>query len=86
MKTITLEEHYMSPGYADGPGRTAREAANRLGDHMAKVFEQLLDVGEKRIALMDEAGIDMQVLSISHPGPEQLEASEARNTIVPFSS
>ena len=77
MKTITLEEHYMSPGYADGPGRIAREAANRLGDHMAKVFEQLLDVGKKRIALMDEAGIDIQVLSISSPGAEQLEASEA---------
>ena len=77
MKTITLEEHYMSPGYADGPGQVAREAAQRLDDHMAKVFEQLLDVGEKRIALMDEAGIDIQVLSISSSGTEQLEAPEA---------
>jgi predicted TIM-barrel fold metal-dependent hydrolase len=77
MKTIALEEHCMSPGYADGHGRNFRESAERDGGHMAKVVEQLLDVGKKRIALMDEAGIDMQVLSISHPGPEQLEASEA---------
>ena len=77
MKTITLEEHYMSPGYVDGPGSIARENAKRLGEHMVKVFEQVLDVGKKRIALMDEAGIDIQVLSISSPGAEQLEASEA---------
>ena len=77
MKTITLEEHYMSPGYADGPGRNFREDAKRGREPMAKVFEQLLDVGNKRIALMDEAGIDMQVLSIHFPGTEQLEASEA---------
>ena len=77
MKTITLEEHYLSPGYADGPGRNLRENAKRGGDRMAKVFEQLADIGKNRIALMDEAGIDMQVLSIQSPGTEQLEASEA---------
>jgi predicted TIM-barrel fold metal-dependent hydrolase len=77
MKTITLEEHYISPGYADGPGPNLRENAKRGGDRMAKVFEQLADLGKDRIALMDEAGIDMQVLSISSPGTEQLEASEA---------
>ncbi len=77
MKTITLEEHYISPGYADGPGRNFRENVKRGGDRMAKVFEQLADLGKNRIALMDEAGIDMQVLSINSPGTEQLEASEA---------
>ncbi|MFC1945413.1 amidohydrolase family protein [Chloroflexota bacterium] len=77
MKTITLEEHYMSPGYADGPGRSFRENAKRGGDRMATIFEQLADLGNKRIALMDEAGIDMQVLSSNPPGAEQLEASEA---------
>jgi predicted TIM-barrel fold metal-dependent hydrolase len=77
MKTITLEEHYMSPEYADGPGSNFRETAKKGGDHMAKAFEQLLDIGKSRIALMDASGIDMQVLSISSPGTEQLEASEA---------
>ncbi len=77
MKTIALEEHYMSPGYADGPGRDHRENAQRDGGQMAKVFEQLVDLGKNRITLMDEAGIDMQVLSSTSPGTEQLEASEA---------
>jgi hypothetical protein len=37
----------------------------------------LCDMGEGRIAQMDAAGIDMQVLSLSAPGVEQLEASDA---------
>jgi hypothetical protein len=44
---------------------------------MAKVLDQLVDVGEKRIGAMDTAGIDMQVLSINSPGVEQLGADEA---------
>jgi len=36
---------------------------------------QVQDLGAGRLALMDEAGIDMQVLS-HHPGLEQLEAGE----------
>ena len=42
-----------------------------------KLFEQLCDVGEKRIAKMDAARIDMQVLSLTSPGTEQLEAAHA---------
>ena len=77
MKTILVEEHFMSPGFAEGPGRNFVENAKKGGDHQVKALEQLTDVGKKRIAAMDEAGIDMQVLSISSPGAEQLEASEA---------
>jgi predicted TIM-barrel fold metal-dependent hydrolase len=38
--------------------------------------EQLQDIGDKRIAEMDAAGIDMQVLSLNSPGVEQAEAAE----------
>jgi hypothetical protein len=77
MKTITLEEHYISPGYAAGPERNARENTLRGGERPIGIVEQLSNLGEKRIKLMDEAGIDVQVLSISSPGTEQLEANEA---------
>lgn len=77
MKTILVEEHFMSPGFTEGPGRQFVENAKKGGEHEAKVLEQLTDIGEKRIAAMDEAGIDMQVLSLNSPGTEQLEASEA---------
>ncbi len=77
MRTIAVEEHYMSPGYINGPGRGFRENATRGGGRMAEILEKLIDVGEKRIALMDEARIDMQVLSIHAPGAEQLPGAEA---------
>ncbi|MBM2825561.1 MAG: amidohydrolase [Dehalococcoidales bacterium] len=77
MKTILVEEHFMSPGFAEGPGHNFVENAKKGGEQEVKALEQLTDVGKKRITAMDEAGIDMQVLSISSPGVEQLEASEA---------
>ena len=77
MRAIALEEHFVSPGFLDGPGRELREKAARLGERGARLFEQLGDVGEGRIAAMDEAGIDVQVLSLTSPGTEQLAAPDA---------
>ena len=39
-------------------------------------FERLQDIGDKRIAEMDAAGIDMQVLSLNAPGVEQAEVAD----------
>jgi len=77
MKTITLEEHYASPSFLDGPGKRLREHASAFTGPRANLLEQLSDVGEKRIAAMDAAGIDMQVLCLTSPGAEQLEGDEA---------
>jgi Caspase domain len=76
MRTITLEEHFVSPGFLDGAGRELKEQALRFGG-AAKLLEQLCDIGDKRLAEMDAAGIDMQVLSLTSPGAEQLEAADA---------
>jgi len=77
MRTISLEEHYASPGFLDGPGRELKAQALKFGAAAAKLFEQLCDVGEKRITEMDSAKIDMQVLSLTSPGTEQLEVADA---------
>ena len=77
MRTITLEEHFASPGFLDGPGKDLKERALRFGARAVHLFEQLTDLGDKRIAEMDAAGIDMQVLSLTSPGAEQLEAAQA---------
>lgn len=77
MRTITLEEHYVSPGFLEGPGRQLKERAKSPGNRVADLIGQLCEVGEKRIAAMDAAGIDVQVLSLSSPGVEQLEAKQA---------
>jgi 2,3-dihydroxybenzoate decarboxylase len=77
MKKITLEEHFISPEYAQhvrdlqskGAG-IPREFEALLADPvmrkgMEAVEARLLDVGEGRLAAMDACGIDVQVLSLS---------------------
>jgi uncharacterized protein len=77
MRRITLEEHFATPAFLDGPGRDFRARARQFGDRAAKLLAQLSDLGADRIAEMDAAGIDLQVLSLTSPGTEQLEAAEA---------
>jgi uncharacterized protein len=77
MRTITLEEHFASPAFLEGPGKELKERAAQFGERFAYLLEQLTDVGTKRMAEMDKAGIDVQVLSLSAPGVEQLDAANA---------
>src|ERR1019366_6504138 len=77
MRTITLEEHYASPAFMTGPGRGLKERAKDFTGSRASLLEQLCDVGARRIAEMDAAEIDIQVLSLTSPGVEQLDAPEA---------
>jgi uncharacterized protein len=77
MRTITLEEHFATPGFLDGPGRELKDAALKFEGRAVKLIEQLCDLGDKRLAAMDAAGIDMQVLSLTSPGTEQLDAGDA---------
>jgi predicted TIM-barrel fold metal-dependent hydrolase len=76
MRTITLEEHFISPGFLAGPGKGFAEQLRSRGPRGVRICEQLEDVGDERIAEMDAAGIDMQVLSLNSPGVEQAETAE----------
>ena len=76
MRTITLEEHFASPGFLAGPGKEFTERLRNSGPRGARIYEQLQDIGDKRVAEMDAAGIDVQVLSLNSPGVEQAEAAE----------
>lgn len=77
MRTITLEEHFATSAFLDGPGRQLRQRASTPAGPMAEVLDRLCNLGEKRIADMDAAQIDVQVLSLTSPGTEQLEPAEA---------
>ncbi len=77
MRTITLEEHFASPEFFDGPARFLKDRAEQVGGRYANLMGRLCDVGAKRLAEMDAAGIDMQVLSLTAPGVEQMETADA---------
>src|SRR5262245_22848118 len=73
MRTITLEEHFISPGFLAGPGKEFTERLRNSGPIGARICDQLQEVGDKRVAEMDAAGIDVQVLSLNSPGVEQAD-------------
>jgi predicted TIM-barrel fold metal-dependent hydrolase len=83
MRTITLEEHYATPAFMDGPGRQIKDQAQATHAHrevaagLARVIDQLCDLDDRRIADMDAGGIDVQVLTLTSPGVDQLDATEA---------
>jgi predicted TIM-barrel fold metal-dependent hydrolase len=67
---VALEEHYWDPDLvALFPGRE--------GKRVSDVERRLLDMGEVRLREMDEAGIDIQVLSHGAPGTQKLPADAA---------
>jgi uncharacterized protein len=67
----------------EGPGRDLKAQAEAARDHpqvaagYAKLIEQLCDLDDGRVAAMDAAGVDVQILSLTSPGVEQLDAPEA---------
>lgn len=73
MRLITLEEHFASPGFRTGPGREFMERLKASGERGTRIADRLVHLDESRIAEMDAAGIDMQVVSLNAPGVEQAE-------------
>ncbi|HEX2284340.1 MAG TPA: amidohydrolase family protein, partial [Mycobacterium sp.] len=73
MRVIAIEEHYAHPALQ------SPEALGNLRKHpqLARIQDKLEDVGAGRIADMDVAGIDVQVLSHTVPGAEVLEPDRA---------
>jgi uncharacterized protein len=79
MRIIAIEEHWTSAGIdralrAQPPGRRDRSLA--LNDH-GEIPARLPDIGPGRIAAMDAAGVDVQLLSIAPPGTGGLPPAEA---------
>lgn len=71
MRTIALEEHFWAPRLA---APTGAGVLALLGEHLDA---PLRDLGEGRLAGMDEAGIDIQVISHNAPAAQHLPAAEA---------
>jgi 2,3-dihydroxybenzoate decarboxylase len=65
VKKIALEEHFLSPGLVDYWRPTMSGVAPAVTEQL---FQRLTDFGDRRLEIMDKAGIARAVLSISGPG------------------
>jgi predicted TIM-barrel fold metal-dependent hydrolase len=77
MRIIAVEEHFSTPVFVQGPGKEFFGRFKTMGPRGAQIAVQLAEMGDKRVAEMDAAGIDMQMLSLNSPGVEQAEPAEA---------
>jgi uncharacterized protein len=79
MTIIAIEEHWSTPQLASAlkslpeGSRDESLAFNEMGDHL----ERLEDIGDARIAAMDEQGIDLQVISLAPPATGPLAPADA---------
>jgi predicted TIM-barrel fold metal-dependent hydrolase len=74
MRTITLEEHFATPEFLKATAQL--QSAARV-DFVRPLESKLLDLGQGRIADMDAAGIDLQVLSLTWAGLDKLDGAIA---------
>ncbi|WP_416981206.1 amidohydrolase family protein [Streptomyces sp. T028] len=83
MRVIALEEHFTTRAILEANADHPLLAMLRaVGDQWraaarAELMLQLTDLGERRLAVMDAAGVDVQVISSVAPGPEELPADLA---------
>ncbi|HEY6620880.1 MAG TPA: amidohydrolase family protein, partial [Steroidobacteraceae bacterium] len=80
MRTVALEEHFSVPAIAS---RIDKAALARRGFRPRTLpkgapnpLEQLAEIGERRFKSMDDAGISVQVLSNSGPGPDLVPGAD----------
>lgn len=88
MKIIAFEEHYGLPAIHEAALQakdpyglvleTLRKAGHFPDDAKTGFPAGIYDLGEGRIAAMDDAGIDVQILSYATPSAERLEPSLSR--------
>jgi 2,3-dihydroxybenzoate decarboxylase len=77
MRKITIEEHFTTQTFQDYTKKQAARAGSILPTPPAHLMAQVMDIGENRLRGLDEAGIDVQVLSLNTPSLERVPAVDA---------
>jgi len=79
MRIVALEEHFVLPELLDAwkrlPQHDLDEVSAGFGDD--QISRRLSEIGDHRIAAMDDQGVDVQVLSLNSPGVQNLAAADA---------
>jgi uncharacterized protein len=88
MKIIGFEEHYGLPAIHEAALKakdpyglvleTLKTAGHFPDDSKSGFPVGIYDLGEGRIAAMDDAGIDVQILSYATPSAERLDVARER--------
>jgi hypothetical protein len=79
MKLIGLEEHFLTPDVLaawQALDPRFQDVALQHSDR-GEIGEKLCDLADRRIADMDETGLDVQVLSLTAPGVQSLDPGDA---------
>ncbi len=77
MRIVGLEEHVALPVLLDAWARVGVPQIPQLGYGDEPFAQRLRDVGNRRLADMDDQGVDVQVLSLASPGVQNLAAADA---------
>ena len=76
-KLIGIEEHFVTADIRAAWAASAIGQEGTAGFDRGDIEERLGDLGEQRVALMDESGVDVQVLSVTTPSLHNLEPGES---------
>jgi predicted TIM-barrel fold metal-dependent hydrolase len=85
MKLIGIEEHFLTAEVRDAWNAIGLDATDpSVAIHSGAMESRLLDVAEDRLTLMDETGLDVQVLSLTTPalhdlGPDSIDVARRAN-------
>ena len=76
---LAVYQKMLKDGSANDPGFESlwRHYGLGMSERCIAVRERMLDIGERRIGDMDPAGIDMQLLLLTTPGVQLLDAETA---------
>jgi uncharacterized protein len=79
MRTIGTEEHFVSEEVATAWSQLDSSARDDTpaGVPPGELGDRLREVGNRRIAAMDQAGLDIQVISLTSPGLHNLPPDQA---------
>ncbi len=88
MKIIGIEEHYLTADVRDAWDAIGLAATDpSVAVHSGEIERRLFELADERLALMDETGLDVQVLSLTTPalhdlGPESIDLARRANDAV----
>ena len=77
LKIVALEEHYITPAIRDANLALPSDRRDPSVGGQKSLDDELLDLGEGRLRRMDDAGIDVAVLSVTTPSTQSLEPALA---------